>query len=181
MAENPRPSQLRHHWLVMPRATIPKQAKRTAQASVQASVRGSNTAPRPGARKCAATPLAVGNATASNDARLLVTLSAGDLAHIVRRELESVLSEAELDAARPPIPLLTKRGLAGVLQVSERTIDNLRRQGLPTIQLLGTPRFELGECLAWLKTRDRDTAQPEAGCKQAPVSAPLRLVHDGGD
>lgn len=50
-----------------------------------------------------------------------------------------------------PAPRLTKSEIASIWKCSTRTIDNLRRHGLPTIMLGDSPRFILRECEAWLK------------------------------
>lgn len=50
--------------------------------------------------------------------------------------------------------LLTRQELANVLQVSLRTIDKLKADGMPSIKITSTTvRFELGAVLDWLKNR----------------------------
>lgn len=69
-----------------------------------------------------------------------------DLRALVREELAHVLAE------RPPA-LIDQRALARELGVSERTIYTLRGEGLPTIMVGDSPRFELALVLDWLKSR----------------------------
>ena len=50
---------------------------------------------------------------------------------------------------------LTQAELAEVWQVSERTIFTLRERGLPVLWVADSPRFELAECEAWARARQR--------------------------
>jgi hypothetical protein len=49
--------------------------------------------------------------------------------------------------------LLDRRGLAEALNVGVDTVDKLRAQGLPTVWVIESPRFELVACLEWLRGR----------------------------
>lgn len=80
--------------------------------------------------------------------RLLVTLTADELQAIVRVEIEQALADR-----RTPPAVLTQDQLAESLGVSSRTIYTLRQEGLPTVLVGDSPRFDLGECLAWLRAR----------------------------
>lgn len=68
------------------------------------------------------------------------------------------LLHAKLDAllaarAAPPPALLDRAGLAGALDVSTKTLDRLRSEGLPELTIGDAPRFELERCLEWLRAR----------------------------
>ncbi len=91
--------------------------------------------------------------------RMLVQLTADELAAIVRAEVNAAL------AAQSEAPsLLDQNALARELGVSARTVYTLRQQGLPVVWLLDSPRFDLAACLAWLRdqkpTRGQDESEP---------------------
>ncbi len=46
--------------------------------------------------------------------------------------------------------LMTRSDLAKFLQVTTRTVDNLREKGLPTIMVGASPRFDPTAVKAWL-------------------------------
>lgn len=57
-------------------------------------------------------------------------------------------------------PLITKSELAGHLALSERSIDNYRKLGLPThwiapVGIKPQPRFMLSEVTAWIKREQK--------------------------
>ena len=55
---------------------------------------------------------------------------------------------------RPASPrLLDRRGLAQALDVGVDTVDKLRREGLPTVMVVESPRFELDVVIEWLRGR----------------------------
>ena len=85
----------------------------------------------------------------------MTALSAGiivttpeQLRAILREEVEAALAER---APSPAPCLLDRRGLAEALDCGVDTIDKLRREGLPTVMLIESPRFELAAVLAWLR------------------------------
>ena len=51
--------------------------------------------------------------------------------------------------------MLTKEQLAKELNVSERTLDNWRKDGLPHIKRGKFIRFELDKVIDWLKSTDK--------------------------
>lgn len=51
--------------------------------------------------------------------------------------------------------ILTKQQLAELLQVTERTIDRLREEGMPFFKVGKVIRFEREEVLKWLKDNDK--------------------------
>jgi len=88
---------------------------------------------------------------ARDPARLVVTLTLGELTELVR---EAAL-EAAADLAEPAPALLDRAGLARTLDVGITTVDRLRREGMPALWLGDSPRFEVAACLEWLRTRGR--------------------------
>lgn len=81
---------------------------------------------------------------------MLVTLTAGQLAELVRAEVAASLQGGH----QAPPALIDKRALAFELGVSERSVDRLREQGLPTVRVLDAVRFDLENVLRWLADRD---------------------------
>jgi hypothetical protein len=74
----------------------------------------------------------------------------------LQRELPAALAEA-LDTNKPSHPqLATREQCARALNISTRSLDTLRSQGLPTLMVLESPRFELAEVVAWLRERGRN-------------------------
>lgn len=47
--------------------------------------------------------------------------------------------------------MLTRKELAKLLQVSQRTIDRYVEKGMPCIKKIKAVRFELDEVMKWLK------------------------------
>jgi hypothetical protein len=75
----------------------------------------------------------------------------GAVRDVVRAAVEDHI-ELLFEAATRPA-LLTTKQLARELQCSERTVTNLRAEGLPTLMVGDSPRYEWPAVLAWLKTR----------------------------
>jgi len=82
-----------------------------------------------------------------DDGEPMVTLTRGQMRELIR---EAVGAES-----RRPL-LVDKQGLAMRLNCSATTIDALRKEGLPTVKLLGAVRFEPEAVLAWLGQRSAD-------------------------
>jgi hypothetical protein len=82
----------------------------------------------------------------------LAVLTAEELAEVVRSVLAEELAE-RLPKTGPT--LLDRRGLAAELGCGVDTLDKLRREGLPTLMLGDSPRFELAAVLEWLRERNR--------------------------
>jgi hypothetical protein len=71
----------------------------------------------------------------------------------LRDELPGALAEA-LERAKAPAPTLaTREACSRYLGITVRSLDTLRADGLPTVWVLSSPRFDLGEVMAWLRTR----------------------------
>lgn len=49
--------------------------------------------------------------------------------------------------------LMTRADLAKFLQVTTRTVDNLREKGMPTIMVGSSPRFDPVQVKGWLSTQ----------------------------
>ena len=82
----------------------------------------------------------------------LVVLDPATLATLIK----GAVSEALADAAGAPV-LLTREALADRLSCSPGHVDALRRRGLPERRLgASAVRFELAECLEWLRTHGGD-------------------------
>jgi hypothetical protein len=75
----------------------------------------------------------------------------GQLRSAVQDLLADALGVISEELARPA--LLTQAQLAEQLQVSDRTVFALRRDGMPHLMIGDSPRFELPACLAWLRAR----------------------------
>lgn len=52
--------------------------------------------------------------------------------------------------------ILTKDELAALLKVTERTIDNLRKEGMPFFKVGANIRFEKETVLKWLKENGKN-------------------------
>jgi hypothetical protein len=71
----------------------------------------------------------------------------------LQRELPSALADA-LEGSKPQqLQLATREQCAKALNISTRSLDTLRGKGLPTVMVLDSPRFDIGECVAWLRAR----------------------------
>jgi hypothetical protein len=108
---------------------------------------------------------------------LLVQLSTAQLHALVADAVTEALAAHE--PTTPPA-LLDQSALALALGTSTRTVYTLRQQGLPTVWLLESPRFELGEVLAWLRSRSNDSAEldPHGETPVAKVEVPAAQVTD---
>jgi excisionase family DNA binding protein len=49
--------------------------------------------------------------------------------------------------------LLTRADLAKFLQVTTRTVDNLRAKGMPTVMVGASPRFDKSAVQQWLAAK----------------------------
>lgn len=50
---------------------------------------------------------------------------------------------------------LTKEQLSQLLQITVRTIDRLREEGLPSLKIGKSVRFDKKEVLDWIKSREK--------------------------
>lgn len=82
---------------------------------------------------------------------------AGVLTPIVRNAVAEALETQQAPHAAEPAPaLLTAVQLCNQLQVSKQTLNRLVQLGLPRVFVLESPRYDLGEVIAWLRARSMD-------------------------
>jgi hypothetical protein len=79
---------------------------------------------------------------------LAVTLTVDELRLLVA----SAVAEAMASGAAPP-RLLDRERLGAALGCSTAMVDKLRRAGLPSVYVGDSPRFDIEDCLAWLRAR----------------------------
>ena len=84
-------------------------------------------------------------------ARPLVVLEAHQVAELVRGAVAEALAAQDPD--RPAGALLDGKQLMKALVMSRSTLGRLKRQGLPRVKVLDADRFDLDECVAWLRAR----------------------------
>ena len=90
----------------------------------------------------------VGTGAADNDNAPVVMMTRAELRALVREAHE----EATLAARATPAPvLLDRNAIAAALGCSSSQVDTLRKRGMPWVRLGESPRFELEDCLAWLR------------------------------
>jgi hypothetical protein len=83
----------------------------------------------------------------------IVLLTPEELTELIKRAVENALAEQRQETAPA---LFDRGGIAQQLGVGTTTVDRLRREGLPCVYLGDCPRFELAECLAWIRSRSVD-------------------------
>lgn len=87
----------------------------------------------------------------------VIVATPDQLAELVREAVRDALEGAQADAVRA---LLDRSGIARALGVGTSTIDRLRRAGMPCLFLGDAPRFELEQCLAWLRAHRSAESTP---------------------
>jgi hypothetical protein len=85
----------------------------------------------------------------TGDDAAAVTLTVGQLRAIVAEAVDQALDARE---AKPAI--LDLKGICAALSVSERTLLDLRKAGMPHTFAGDSPRFVVSEVLDWLKAKD---------------------------
>lgn len=76
------------------------------------------------------------------------------LREAVRAELAVALDQiAAIVAARPIHKLVDGTGIAQALDVSAPIVTRLVRDGMPHVMIGACRRFDVDECVAWLKSR----------------------------
>lgn len=88
----------------------------------------------------------------------LVVVTPDQLADIVRSAVADVLAEQCDDAPA----LLDRNGIAKALGCSPSSINRLRHEGLPHVLLGDSPRYELAQCLAWLREHRASNVSPHS-------------------
>lgn len=76
----------------------------------------------------------------------VVTLSPEQLRALVREELEA---RAKADNEQPA--LLDTRQAARALGVCTKTLSALRKRGMPCVFIGDIPKFDVADCIDWLK------------------------------
>lgn len=84
----------------------------------------------------------------ANDTAPAFTVTRGELAGLVR---EAVAEAIDGHPGAPPAALLTREQLGAALGCSPSMVDKLRKQGMPAVWLGASPRFEVQDCLGWLR------------------------------
>lgn len=80
----------------------------------------------------------------------VVVVTPEQLAELVRGAVETALAEQRQEVA--PV-LLDRAGVAQRLGVGTTTVDRLRREGMPCVFIGDSPRFDLAECVDWIRRR----------------------------
>lgn len=91
----------------------------------------------------------VATGAADNDNAPVVMMTRAELKALVREATEEARAMAE--RAAPVSVLLDRNAIASALGCSATTVDALRKRGMPWVRLGESPRFELEDCLAWLR------------------------------
>lgn len=76
------------------------------------------------------------------------------LAELVRSAVRAELAELVVPTTAPA-EVLDVAGLCALLHVSRATVHRLRADGMPTLMVGDSPRFERAAVLAWLRGRSR--------------------------
>jgi hypothetical protein len=73
--------------------------------------------------------------------------------------------------------LLTRLDLARFLQVTTRTVDNLRGRGMPTIMVGTSPRFDKAAVSGWLRA-EKIVTDAESVARAEDVGSAIRAFPD---
>ncbi|MBN1605513.1 MAG: hypothetical protein JW940_02715 [Polyangiaceae bacterium] len=71
----------------------------------------------------------------------------------MRAEVAPLIELVEALAPAQKPALMTAAQLADELQVCSKTISRLVAEGMPFVAVVDSKRFQIGECLAWLRAR----------------------------
>jgi len=83
-----------------------------------------------------------------------VVMTPDELRDMFREEIA-----AALESQKESAPITVSRpGLAKVLGMSTSTVDAMRREGMPEIRAVDSPRFIVTDVLEWLRSRGKDGA-----------------------
>ena len=74
------------------------------------------------------------------------------------------------EASSPSTPWLTEKQLADHLKISTRHLVNLRKAGLPYIQLGAAVRYDLREVMVYLRTNRRLSVHVERQQRRAQLA-----------
>lgn len=78
----------------------------------------------------------------------VIVVTPEQLAELLRGTIETALAEQRPEAA--PV-LLDRAGVAQRLSIGTTTVDRLRREGMPCVFIGDSPRFDLAECVDWIR------------------------------
>jgi hypothetical protein len=81
---------------------------------------------------------------------------------------------AKAYAGQSTKPLRSGKTLAERWELSDDTIDRLRRDGMPAVRIKGQWRYDESLCREWLTTRQRQRHQEASGV--LPLSRPRKAV-----
>jgi predicted DNA-binding transcriptional regulator AlpA len=65
------------------------------------------------------------------------------------------MTSRQVGTEQDTMRLLTKGELASYLTISAKTVDRMRKRGLPSILVSGIRRFDRVEVMAWLRSREK--------------------------
>lgn len=100
----------------------------------------------------AAAEISTPPAPSANDTGGMVLIGAAQLADIVRTAVAEALESQGPAGGRK---LLSRVELARALSCSPTQVDKQRRAGLPHLRVGDSPRYDLDECIAWLRTTQK--------------------------
>lgn len=90
-----------------------------------------------------------GSARCEGQAAAVVVVGPDQLAEIVRSVVLDVLGERDSRSTRDG--LLDSKELRQALNISRSTLGRLKSKGLPFIKVLDADRYDLKECVQWLR------------------------------
>lgn len=109
--------------------------------------------------------------TPPSPSTMIVTLTAGQLAELVRSAALDAVAEMSPGNA-PPSEVMTRAEAAGFLRVSLATLDRLvREDGLPFHRVGDCKRFTRGELLEWLTSGSASRRTEDDSSQKQPREA----------
>lgn len=85
-------------------------------------------------------------------AQSLIVVDRGELAAEIERTVQNAIQSAK----GPDPRAMTTRHVQDAFSISESTVKNLRRRGLPHFFIGDSPRFDRDTVLAWLREHGAD-------------------------
>lgn len=86
----------------------------------------------------------------------IIVLTPEQLVELVKRAVQEALVEQQQE---PPPALFDLAGIAQRLGIGITTVNRLRREGMPCVFIGDSPRFDLTECLRWIREREPAAAR----------------------
>jgi len=87
----------------------------------------------------------------------IVILTPEQLSELIKRAVQDALAEHQPEVV-PALFDLT--GIAQRLGIGITTVNRLRREGMPCVFIGDSPRFDLAECLRWIREREPVSREP---------------------